>query len=130
MHSSCTVPDLTVDPCFASVPGTLGRLPHFLSWRSVHNGCFCCLGLISRSFYVLVYSALEVDSRTSPASWYGVFAQLMLQLPCGPTVNSDAEVVSVLISAVTEKCAQLVLQLPERTITAIGRSHSFVGPAL
>ena len=31
---------------------------------------------------------------------------------CGPTVNSDPEVVLALISAVTEKCAQLALQFP------------------
>ena len=41
-------------------------------------------GLISRSFHVWVFSALEVEKS----------AQSILHLLCGPTVNSDPEVVS------------------------------------
>ena len=46
---------------------------------------------------MLLFSVLEADSVDYP-------------FLCGPTVNSDLEVVSVLISAVMEKRAQLMLQ--------------------
>ena len=57
------------------------------------------LGLISRVSRVMPFSALEADSVDS-------------SFLCGPTVNSHPEVVSVLFSAVPEKCARLMPQLP------------------